>query len=228
MRHVALLAVICTVSLAVPTASAESTLASYRGVTLGDSLQAVVERLNLSATGVKVVHERPAVIQEMTWQPRTSISGATTPPDSVADIVLTFHDGRLARIAVNYDRERTKGLTDADLREALDSVYGPSLLMATRTQPSTAAPSVKQTIGRWEDAETLLTLWREEYPNRVGLIITSIANDAALQQAITDGVRLHATEAPARDLARRSAEAAATKARDEKVRRDNKTQFKPN
>lgn len=61
----------------------------------------------------------------------------------------------------------------------------------------------------------------------MGLIVTSIAGDAALQEAIADGVRLHAADAPVRDLARRTAEAAAIQARDEKTRRDNKAKFKP-
>lgn len=227
MRHVALLTLIA-VSLAVSPIAAEPGLSHYRGVTLGDSLPVVIERLQVAASDVRLVHERPAVIQELTWRPRLAMSGVNTQTDSVSDMVLTFHSGQLARIAVNYDRERTKGLTDADLREAMVSVYGASMLIATPTQPATGPAPDRQMVGRWEDAETLLILWREQFPNRVGLIITSIATDAALLQAITDGVRLHASEAPARDLARRAAEAAATEARDEKIRRDNKTKFKPN
>jgi hypothetical protein len=229
MRHkVALLALACTVGLTTPTIFAESGLANYRGVTLRDSIEVVVERLKLAATDVKVVHERPALIQEVTWRPRPLTSGITTQADSVADIVLTFHAGQLARIAVNYDRGQTQGLTNADLLDAMGSVYGPSMLIATPTQPTTGSASPRQTIGRWEDAETRLILWRDQYPNRVGLIISSIAGDAGLQQMISDGERLLAAEGPARDLARRTADAAAIQARDEKIRRENKTNFKPN
>jgi hypothetical protein len=228
MRNVALLTLVCVGALALPALSAKSVLSHYRGVTLGDSLQVVVERLQLVAADVKVVHERPAIIQELTWRPRLVLSGTNTEPDSVSDMVLTFHSGQLARIAVNYDRERTKGLTDTDLREAMVGVYGTSMLIGTPTQPSTAPAIERRTVGRWEDAETLLILWREQFPNRVGLVITSTASDAALQQAITDGILLHTAEAPARDLARRAAEAAAVQAREEKIRLDNKTKFKPN
>jgi hypothetical protein len=229
MRHtVALLALACAVGLATPTIFAESVLANYRGVTLGDSIEVVVEQLKLSAADVKVVHERTALIQELTWRPRNATSGTTTQADSIADIVLTFQAGQLARIGVNYDRSRTQGLTDADLQEAMASVYGPSMLIATPTQPTASSASPRQTIGRWEDAETRLILWREQYPNRVGLIISSIASDARLQQMISDGERLAAAEGPARDLARRTADAAAIQARDEKIRRENKTNFKPN
>jgi hypothetical protein len=217
-------------SLAGPAASTELVLSHYRGITLGDSVPVVVERLQLPAADVKVVQERPTVVQEVTWRPHRFVSGASVKPDALAEMVLTFHMGRLARIAVTYDRERTQGMTNADLHEAMGPVYGTSLLIAAPTQSAitvTAPLAERQTIGQWEDAETLLLLWRDRYPNRVGLTITSIAADRALQQAITDGVRLHAAEAPGRELARQTADAAAIEARDAKSRRDNKATFKP-
>lgn len=227
MLRVFLLTLTCVMSLVLPAASAEPVLSHYRGVALGDSVQVVIDRLQVVASDVKVVHERPTAVQELTWRPHRFVSGASVEPDPLAEMVLTFHAGRLARIAVSYDRERTQGLTNADLHEAMGSLYGASMLISTPTQPTISPSSERQTIGRWEDAETLLLLWREHYPNRVGLTITSIAGDLALQEAIVDGVRLHAAEGPMRDLARRAAEAAAVQARDEKTRRDNKATFKP-
>ena len=227
MFLVSLLALTCTLPLVLPETSAESVLSQYRGVTLGDSVQLVVDRLQVAASDVKVVQERPTVVQELTWRPHRFISGTTVVPDALAEMVLTFHAGLLARIAVIYDRDRTQGLTNADLHDALGSVYGASLLIGIPTQSTQSPSSERQTIGRWEDAETHLVLWRQQYPTRVGLTITSIASDQALQVALVEGVRLHASEAPMRDLARRTAEAAALEARDEKIRLDNKAKFKP-
>jgi hypothetical protein len=228
MQFVALVTLTCTIALAAPALAAESVLAHYRGVTLGESVTVIVDRLKLVAADVKVVHERPELIQELTWRPRPMMSGANHQPDSVSEIILTFRGGHLARIAVLYDRVRTQGLTNADLLEAMTGAYGTSMLIGTPTQPASGLVADRQVIGRWEDAETLLVLWREQFPNRVGLVITSIESDAAFQHAITEGVRLHAAEGPARDLARRTAEAAAIQIRDEKIRKDNKTAFKPN
>jgi hypothetical protein len=70
-------------------------------------------------------------------------------------------------------------------------------------------------------------LWREPSTNRIKLTVTSIATDRAMQEATADGLRLEASEAPARDLARRATEDAALRARDEKARSDNKATFKP-
>jgi hypothetical protein len=227
MFRVSLLTLIGVLTLVVPSTSAETVLSQYRGVTLGESMQVVVDRLHLVASDIKVVHERPTVVQEVTWRPHRFVSGTTVDPDPLSEMVLTFHAGRLARVTAIYDRERTKGLTNADLHDVLGSVYGPSLLVAVPTQRTVTPPADRQTIAHWEDAETELLLWRENYPNRVGLTITSIVGDLALQEAIADGVRLTSAEAPARDLARRSAEAAATLARDEKIRLENKAKFKP-
>jgi len=214
-------------SLALPATSAEPILSQYRGVTLGDAVQVVVDRLQLAAADVKVVHERPTVVQELTWRPHRFISGTSVVPDPLAEMVLTFYEGRLARIAVAYDREKTQELTDADLQEAIGRVYGRSLLIATPAKAVLALSYDRRTIGQWEDADTRLILWREQYPARVGLTITSIVSDQALQDAITAGVRLNASEAPALDLARRTAEAAAVQAKGEKTRRENIAGFKP-
>ena len=119
MTRVLLLTVVCAVSLVRPVASAESPLSRYRDVSLGDPGQVVVDRLKVPLSDVKVVHDRPTVVQQLTWRPHRSVSGATVEPDPLAEMVLTFHLGRLARIAVSYDRARTAGLTDADLNDAL-------------------------------------------------------------------------------------------------------------
>ena len=229
MLSMSFLALACALSLAGPAVSAEVVLSHYRGISLGDSVPTVVDRLQLPAADVKVVQESPTVVQEVTWRPHRYVSGATVEPDPVAEMVLTFHLGRLARIAVIYDRERTQGLTDADLLELMSPAYGASQLIVSPTQSTfTVTPlAERQTIGQWEDAETLLRLWRDHYPNRVGLTFTSIVEDRALQQALTDGALLHTAEAPARELARLTAEAAAIEARDVKSRTNNKAAFKP-
>jgi hypothetical protein len=227
MLRVSLLALAGVMSLAPQVTSAEVVLSRYRGVMLGDSVQSVVDRLKLAASDVTVVHEHPTIVQALTLRPPSFVSGTSAGADPAAEIDFTFHLGRLARIVVSYDRERTQGLTDADLHEVMDSVYGTPILLVTPTRSTVTLPAERQTIGRWEDGETLVLLWREQYPSRVGLTITSIAVDAALQEAIAAGAQLHAAGAPARDLARRDAEAAVLQDRDEKIRRDNKARFRP-
>jgi hypothetical protein len=205
-------------------------LSRYRDVTLGESVQTVVERLKVAASDVKVLYEQPSLVQELTWQPHRFVSGSTVVADPLAEIVLTFHLDRLARIVATYDRERTLGLTDADLHELLSGVYGLALLHSKSTQPPVdpiGPKSPRVTISSWADAETLVLLWREEYPRRVGLTITSIAADRALQQELVRGARLEAEGAPQREVDKRAAAATAIKDRDAAIRRENKAKFKP-
>ena len=227
MSRLLLLTALFTTALAIPVASAESVFSRYRGVTLGDSVQVVVDQLKAAPSDVKVVHARPTLVQQLSWRPRQFVSGASVEPDPMAEMLLTFHFGRLVRIAVIYDRNRTAGLTDADLHGALSGVYGTSMLRSTPIGATIALPADLHTVGRWGDGETLVLLWREKYPDRVRLTITAIDADLAMQQAVDDGLRLETSEAPERDLARRTAEATALRARDENVRRDNKAAFKP-
>jgi hypothetical protein len=208
-------------------AAAQSALSSYRDVTLGDTVQVVADRLEMARQDATVLHARPALVEELTWRPNRYASGPAASAETVAEVVMTFHADRVARMVVVYERERTQGLTDNDLLEALTEVYGLASLASAPTQPGRDLSSERRTFGRWEDSDTVVLLWREVYPNRVGLTITSISADRALQQAIADGERLYLSEAPQRDRDRRAAESAATAARDEKLRLENKKKFKP-
>lgn len=225
MRNTVLPIILCAVAIAAPVTAHAQSLSSYRDVALGSPVAVVVDQLNVSASDVKVVHQRPSLIQQLTWRPQRFISGSTVGPDPLAELILTFHLDRLVLIAVTYDKDMTKGLTNADLLEAFNGPYGRSMLVPVRY--SVAASTEPEVIGRWDDSETLVLLWREAYPNRIALTIASIAAEPALREATADGVRLDASEAPARDLARREIEEAARRAREEKSRRDNKATFKP-
>jgi hypothetical protein len=186
----------------------------------------VVERLKVAATDLKALHEGSPIVQQLTWRPQRFTGRTLAEADPIAEMVLTFHASHLALITVIYDRDQTQGLTDEDMLDALSAVYGAPRLLATPTRPSDAPPPARRPIGRWDDADAVLILWRE-HPNRVGLTITAIASDVALQDALAEGVRRQAIDAPGREMARRSADAAAIQARDAKVRLDNKAKFKP-
>jgi len=77
--------------------AADPVFSRYRTVTLGDSVPAVVEGLNARLPDVKVVQERPTLIQQLTWRPQRYVSGAAVDLDPIDEMILTFHLGRLAR-----------------------------------------------------------------------------------------------------------------------------------
>lgn len=203
---------------------ADTQWSRYRGVTLGDSVATAVERLQIVEPTIKVLYERPSVVQELTWRPHRFISGVVVTSDPLDQLVLTFLDGRLVRMTATYDRDRTEGLSDADFVELLGATYGLARLQSRPTGLARAEP--RRTIGSWGDDEAQVRLWSEEHPRRVGLTITS-SGDIALQAALADGRLAEREAAPQRELARQAAAAAALKEREEKTRLANIANFKP-
>ena len=114
-------------------------LSSYRGFQLGMSLDAVAQQTGI-VSEARVVHQRPELIQELTWEPPRSL-GSPPPGESVRKVLLSFYNGQLFRIVVSYERGRTEGLTVEDMVDALSVTYGPALLPATEIASSVSRVS---------------------------------------------------------------------------------------
>ena len=61
--------IVCAAVMAVQVVSASPVYSRYRGVSIGDSVSAVVASLHMTASDVAIVHARPAMIQQLTWRP---------------------------------------------------------------------------------------------------------------------------------------------------------------
>src|SRR6266702_1051766 len=85
-------------------------LSKYRHFTLGMSLTRLLERTDQKMAEVKVIHGRPALIQELTWWP-PNVPGNSFQSDSVEQILFSFYNGELYKISVTYDQNSTEGLT---------------------------------------------------------------------------------------------------------------------
>lgn len=218
-------AIACATLLTAQVAAASPAYTQYRGVSIGDSPSAVVAALKLTPADVVVVTARPTLVEQVTWRPNQFFTGRTGPADDLWEMVLTFNRGRLARIVATYERDRTAGMTDADLHAAFTAAYGTAMLVPTSTAAVVAGEP--ETIGRWGDGETLVVLWRETYPRRVHVTVSSVAGDRLMQAAVAAGKRLDAIDAPARDIVRRATDHFTQRQRSEKARTDNKATFKP-
>ena len=217
-------------ALAVPAAAAEPVFATYRGVGLGDPVSAVVSHFKMTPDQVLTVHEPPTLVQRLNWRPRRFVPDPTVALPSLDEIEFTFHRDRLVRIVVTYDFERTEGLTDADLREAFTSTYGPPALVST-DRPVTAGiaemPAPPVVVGQWGDGDTLVLVSRLLYPRRVVLTIASIAEERVMDAAVAEAARLDAQGAPAREIAQRAIDAELRQTQSDKARRRNKVAFTP-
>src|SRR5690606_5810953 len=91
-------------------------LSQYREFNLDSGLAGVAEQARMTPADATVVHELPAVIEELSWR---APSG-----DSVKNIKFGFCEGELFRMVVSYNDYNTEGLTVQDMVEAISETYG--------------------------------------------------------------------------------------------------------
>ena len=200
---------------------------NYRGFQLGMSLAAAEKQAGMQASDVKVVHQRPAVIQELEWQPRF---GAFTDPlkgDPVKEGLLCFLDGSLFRIVVTYDRYKVEGLTTEDIIGAISTTYGPAVKPAAEIAYHSYYGDTAPVLARWEDADYSYNLVRAGDRASFALILYSKKLDALAETAIAEAARLDAQEAPQRELDKQKKQDAEDQLVLDKARSANKPNFRP-
>ena len=207
--------------------AAAQDLSRYRAHVLGSSLESVVAASGARADQAKTLHKRPATIQELEWR-APYVDSRDTQADPVRTISFTFYNDALYQVIVNYDRDRTEGLTNNDIVESLSAAYGVATLASarTRTRPPAEAFFDGVVVARWEDAESLLTLVRGSYAPDFQLILISKPLSARARSAIREALRLDAIEAPRREAEQRKKDAGDVSAALEKTRIVNKAAFR--
>jgi hypothetical protein len=200
-------------------------LSRYRDYALDSSVESVLAASGARAADIKVVHERPALIQELEWRAPYARAGAEL-ADPVRMIVFSFCDNALYRVLVSYDGTRTDGLSNSDIIDSLTAAYGTPVLGSARNRPLDAT-SDTVVLAQWDSAGSSLTLLRGVYSSEFQLILTAKALSTRARVAIREAARLDTADAPRRELEQRKKEAAdATAARD-KIRTTNKAAFRP-
>jgi hypothetical protein len=171
-----------------------SDLSSYRGFQFGMSLDAAVKHSGMDISEVTTIHQRPGRIQELIWQPTRFFSSDTDP---VEQVLFSFYNGRLFRMVVNYDADKTKGLTSQDIIDALSTKYGtPTRPGITLVLPSQFSEDIVQVVARWEDTDYLFSLLQLPYRYSFQLVIVSKRLNALADNAVAEGARLDVEEAP--------------------------------
>ena len=125
----------------------------YREFQLGSDVASIAKLIGIAPSDVKLIHQRPAVMQDVEWRPRYFSRGASAQTDPVELIVFRFYDDQLFRVVVDYDRDRTEGMTEADMIEAITAEYGPAsrLLLTSNRIPTLdygAADTPDRHLGR--------------------------------------------------------------------------------
>jgi hypothetical protein len=211
-------------------------LSRYREFQFGATLLEIAEQGYLKPSEARTIHQRPAVIQELEWQPQGFLSSSPR-ADSVRNILFSFYNGELFRIVVTYDPDRTEGMTDEDLIEAISAKYGTATrpvaeIILTSTHLYNEGEKLildqsKRVIARWEDSQFLFNLFQYSSQGAFGLVGSSKRLDALAQAAIAEAIRLDKQEAPERETERQKKKIGESRARHEKARRANKAPFRP-
>ncbi|HLK65722.1 MAG TPA: hypothetical protein VKU19_19925 [Bryobacteraceae bacterium] len=214
------------VMAAMPATMRAGDLSTYRTFRLGMDLATVAKQTGTNPSLVKVIHSRPALIQELEWHPQPL--GASAQTDPAKNVVFSFYNGELYRIGVDYDRYETEGLTVDDYVDAISTAYGP----ATRP-PAPAKRSAggygdpDETVAQWQDSEHRFDLIRDSYGPTFKLVGVTKTLEESAKAANLEAKRLDDQEAPQRDAARLASDEATAKAKLDKARLLNKPKFRP-
>lgn len=206
------------------------TAARYREFELGQNVGAVSALANMSVSNARMLHQRPALLQELFWRrPYTSVPHAIDPVQSMN---FSFYNDQLFKIVVDYDRDRTEGLKDEDMIDALTSVYGTTMIASRKLRAlQEREDEAGIEVARWStgDAATeqSIVLYRVSYPPSFRLIVMAPRVDAQARTAQAESRRLDDREAPQREIARQKQEADAARTAEDKAREANKATFRP-
>jgi hypothetical protein len=201
-------------------------LSTYRDFHLGADLTTIAKQAGANPSQAKVIHRRPALIQELEWRPQSL--GPSSQREAAEKVVFSFFDGELFRIVVDYDRHETEGLTVDDLVDAISSTYGPAarLVAPARLFPESYEDR-GEILAQWHDSQHRFDLIRSSYGPAFRLLGVTERLETSAQTATLEARRLDDQEAPERDAARLVNEEQVAKVKLEKARLLNKPKFRP-
>jgi len=200
---------------------------SYRGLQFGMTLPAAAKQAGTKPTEATILHQRPALIQELEWRPRPPVLADPVKADPVREGLLCFFNGDLFRIVVTYNRYMVEGMTAEDMIEGISKTYGTATRPATEIAFHSSYAEVAPVIARWEDAEYSYNLVRTGDRSSFAMVLYSKRLDALAQAAIAQAVRLEAQEAPQRELEKQEKRKEEERLGLEKARSLNKPNFRP-
>jgi len=175
----------------------------YRHFTLGMNLTRVLEGTNQKMVDVKVIHGRPALVQEVNWWP-PNLPGTSYQSDTVKQILFSFYNGELYKISVTYDQTSTEGLTDEDMVKSISAKYGPAKYVALPIDltKNDRYDVTQKTVASWVDAQYSFNLVRSSFTNHLGLVIYSKRVNAEAELAVLEALKLEEQEGPQREAER--------------------------
>ena len=212
--------------LATPLIHAQD-LSGYREFPFGMDLLSVAKKTDMKPTEAKVLHQRPAMIQELWWRGGL---GSAIQKDPLQEVVFSFYNDELFRMVVHYDRYKTEGLTDEDMIEAISARYGVATRPAARTvvfSSSLVFNESEKVIACWEDAQSSFNLVRSSHQPSFWMVVFSKRLEAMARAATLEAVRQDEADAPRLEIERQKKLEEETRIALAKARLANKAGFRP-
>lgn len=178
-------------------------LSKYRGFSLGMSLASVLKHTDQKMSDVKMIHQQPALMQEVTWWP-PNIPGPAFQSDTVAQILFSFYNDELYQIAVTYDQSSTEGMTAEDMVKSISAKYGPAtnVVLQNDSLKNDRYNARQQPVATWEDTQYSFNLVRSSFSGDFELVIYSKEGNFEAGLAIAEAVKLEEQAGPQREAAR--------------------------
>jgi hypothetical protein len=184
-------------------------LSKYSIFSFGMSLADLSTWIDQKPTEADSVHQRTAVIQELTWWP--PLASGIRRAEPVRQILFSFYNGELYRILVTYDRYVTEGLPADDMVRTMSAKYGtatrPTAEINFPTNETGEYGPTEKVIVRWEDSQYSFNLFRSSLSNTFGLVMFSKRLNARAEAAIAKSLKLEGQENPQNEVARVKKEA---------------------
>ena len=208
------------------TASAAD-FANYRGLQFGMSVAAAAKQAGTSASDATSLHQRPALIQQLEWQPRSPVRADQAKADPVKEGLLSFVNGQLFRIVVTYDRYKVEGMTADDMIQGISATYGTPTMPTGEVDYHSIYGETAPILARWENSDYSYNLVRSGDHASYAMVLYSKRLEAVAQAAIVESARLDAQEAPLREAERQKKRDADDQLALDKARLSNKPNFRP-
>jgi hypothetical protein len=230
MTTVSRAGLVVALALSVPAAAQEH--GQYRDFQLGASIAAVATLTETRSADVTVLHERPAVMQELRWIPSSygTVARSRARGEGLQQIVFSFYENQLYRLMVDYERSETKGMTDGDMVNAISAIYGPpssSKISDGGTDPRAAETIVSRLVARWNGPGYAVAVSRWAYGGAWRLIVESTDLAALARTADARAIVLDVKEGPQHEADRARREQQGKDDAEAAARTANKATFLP-
>jgi hypothetical protein len=199
---------------------------SYRGFQFGMNLPVAANQAGMKPSEARLVHQRPAMIQELDWYPR-AFPSSPIQADPIKEGLLCFYNGELFRIIITYDRYKIEGMTASDMIQAISATYGIATRPAVEIPYHSIYGEVAEVMARWEDAEYSYNLVQTGDRTSFAMILYSKRLNALAEAAIVEALRRDAQEAPQKEIELQKRKDEESRLALEKARSVNKPNFRP-